>query len=143
MRSLYDQLANISHIKRLRIHSRQPIVSPDCITPELVDMLGSSRFNTSLVVHSNHASELTDEVKQALLPLRQAGVVLLNQSVLLAGVNDSVTVLTQLSERLFACGILPYYLHQLDKVQGAAHFAVSDEKHWNYITVCAPAYRAI
>jgi len=128
LRHLYDRLAAIPHLKRLRVHSRQPIVSPDCITPELVDMLASPRFNTSLVVHCNHASELTDEVARALLPLRHAGVVLLNQSVLLAGVNDDIHVLSQLSERLFACGVLPYYLHQLDKVQGAAHFAVSDER---------------
>lgn len=125
---LWQQLAAIPHLRRLRIHSRQPIVSPDCLTPELIALLAQPRFATVLVVHVNHAAELTAEVAEALAPLRRAGITLLNQSVLLKGVNDDVPTLTALSERLFAVGILPYYLHQLDKVQGAVHFAVTDEK---------------
>lgn len=125
---LWQQLAQIPHLTRLRIHSRQPIVSPDCLTPDLLALLAQPRFDTVLVVHSNHAAELTDEVAQALAPLRAAGITLLNQSVLLKGINDEVDTLKALSERLFAVGVLPYYLHQLDRVQGAAHFAVTDEK---------------
>lgn len=125
---LWQQLAAIPHLRRLRIHSRQPIVSPDCITPTLVELLAQPRFSTVLVVHANHAAELADDVAAALAPLRRAGVTLLNQSVLLKGINDEMQTLADLSERLFAIGVLPYYLHQLDRVQGAAHLAVSDEK---------------
>lgn len=126
VRKLLEQLADIPHLQRLRIHSRQPIVSPDCLTPELIELLNQPRFKTVLVVHSNHAQELNDEVADAFAPLHKTGVTLLNQSVLLAGVNDSKNSLCDLSERLFEIGILPYYLHQLDKVAGASHFAVSD-----------------
>jgi EF-P beta-lysylation protein EpmB len=126
--NLWQKLAAIPHLTRLRIHSREAIVNPDCITPDLVALLGQTRFHTTLVVHCNHATELNAEVAQALAPLRKAGVTLLNQSVLLAGINDSLDTLIALSETLFSCGILPYYLHQLDKVQGATHFLVSDEK---------------
>lgn len=125
---IHQKLAAIPHISRLRIHSRQPIVSPDCLTPELVELLAHHRFETVLVVHANHAAELTDEVAAKLWPLRRAGITLLNQSVLLKGVNDDADTLMQLSRRLFSCGILPYYLHQLDRVAGAAHFAVDDAR---------------
>lgn len=125
---LHDKLAALPHIKRLRIHSRQPVVSPDCVTPELIAMLANPRFQSVLVVHVDHPAELNDEVAAAMAKLRQAGVTLLNQSVLLKDVNDSVATLVALSEKLFALGILPYYLHQLDKVAGAAHFGVSDER---------------
>lgn len=125
---LYDKLAAIPHLSRLRIHSRQPVVSPDCVTPEFVAMLANPRFQTVLVVHVDHPAELNEDVAVALRKLRQAGVTLLNQSVLLKGINDDVRTLAALSEQLFSLGILPYYLHQLDKVAGAAHFAVSDEQ---------------
>ncbi len=126
--SIHQRLAELPHITRLRIHSRTPIVDPSCITEEFVALFSDPRFQASLVVHVNHPNELTDDVANALMPLRQAGVTLLNQSVLLADINDDVETLTHLSERLFACGILPYYLHQLDKVAGAAHFGVDNQK---------------
>lgn len=125
---IHQQLAAIPHVKRLRIHSRQPIVSPECITTELVALLSNPRFKTLLVVHCNHPNELNDEIKSAATQLTGNGVTVLNQSVLLKDVNDQLDTLKQLSERLFDCGILPYYLHQLDRVSGAAHFAVSDKR---------------
>jgi L-lysine 2,3-aminomutase len=96
---------------------------PQRITPALVALLAGSRLQASLVLHANHAQELDDSVATALWPLRRAGIVLLNQTVLLAGINDEVEALSALSERLFAIGVLPYYLHLLDQVAGAAHFA--------------------
>jgi len=116
----------LPQLKRLRIHSRQPVVLPSRVTQELTVLLASSRLATSLVLHANHPRELTDTLRDALHPLRQAGVILLNQAVLLAGVNDSLDAQVQLAERLFELGVLPYYLHQLDPVAGAAHFQVPD-----------------
>ena len=123
---LVEQLAQIPHLCRLRVHTRLPVVIPDRITDHLLQWLGNSRFATSLVIHSNHPNELDGAVERALERLRQVGTTLLNQTVLLAGINDSADVLGRLSERLFECGTLPYYLHQLDRISGAAHFAVSD-----------------
>lgn len=121
--ALFSQkLSEIKHIKRLRIHTRLPIVLPERITSELTALLSRLPFQTILVVHANHAQEIDAEVIVALAALRSANVNLLNQSVLLRGVNDDVETLVDLSERLFAAGVLPYYLHVLDKVQGAAHF---------------------
>lgn len=122
------KLGKIKHIKRLRIHSRLPIVLPERITPEFIDWLQALPFQAVLVVHANHAQELDESVVAALAKLRDAGIVLLNQSVLLRGVNDNVDVLVNLSERLFINGVLPYYLHVLDKVQGAAHFDLPGER---------------
>lgn len=121
---LTGQLAEIPHVTRLRVHSRLPIVVPSRITAECLDWLASDRFNNVLVVHANHANEIDAGVAAALRQLQSAGVTLLNQTVLLRGINDSVESLKALSERLFHCGVLPYYLHLLDKVQGAAHFDV-------------------
>lgn len=114
----------IPHVRRLRLHTRQPIVLPERVDDGLLGWLGRGRLQTVMVLHANHANELDDTVRQALRPLREAGVVLLNQSVLLRGVNNSVAALADLSERLSECGVLPYYLHTLDRVQGAAHFEV-------------------
>ncbi|MFC1508022.1 EF-P beta-lysylation protein EpmB [Pseudomonadota bacterium] len=125
---LINAIEQIPHIKRLRIHSRLPVVIPARITAELCHMLGNSRLQTILVTHINHANEINDELTSAMAKLKQANVTLLNQGVLLRGVNDSVGALTLLSEALFTAGILPYYLHVLDKVQGAAHFMVSDQE---------------
>ncbi|MEF8698510.1 MAG: EF-P beta-lysylation protein EpmB [Candidatus Accumulibacter sp. UW26] len=125
---LISQIEAIPGVVRLRIHSRLPVVIPQRITPALVAVLAGSRLQASLVIHANHAQELDDSVATALWPLRRAGVTLLNQTVLLAGVNDEVEALSALSERLFAIGVLPYYLHLLDQVAGAAHFAVSEER---------------
>jgi len=119
---LVDSLAAIPTLRRLRIHSRLPIVLPSRITERLVEILARSRLTAVLVVHANHAAELDASVAGAVRRLSAGGTLLLNQSVLLRGVNDSVAALAELSERLVDLGILPYYLHLLDRVQGAAHF---------------------
>ncbi|KAB8311935.1 EF-P beta-lysylation protein EpmB [Erwinia endophytica] len=125
---LISQLEQIPQIKRLRIHSRLPVVIPCRVTSSLCERLAESRLQTLLVTHINHAQEINDELRQALLQLKRAGVTLLNQSVLLRGINDNAATLATLSQTLFDAGVLPYYLHVLDKVQGAAHFYVSDEE---------------
>ena len=125
---LIEQIAAIPHIKRLRIHSRLPVVIPARITDEFVDLCASTRLQVILVTHINHANEINHELSQQLARLSAVQVTLLNQSVLLSGVNDSVAAQVALSEALFDAGVLPYYLHVLDKVQGAAHFYVSDEQ---------------
>lgn len=126
LRWLTEQIDAIAHVRRLRIHTRLPIMIPERINDACLSWLKATRLQTVMVIHSNHANELDDEVATALQKLRNIGVQLLNQTVLLKGVNDSVTALTDLSERLFACQVMPYYLHLLDKVQGAAHFEVDD-----------------
>jgi len=125
---LTDALRAIPHIRRLRIHSRLPIVLPERVDDELIAWLGSLPWPLAFVVHANHANEFDDSVDTAMARLRAAGVQLLNQAVLLRGVNDSVEALAALSERSFAAGVLPYYLHQLDKVEGVAHFEVDDAR---------------
>ncbi len=126
LRELTDALAELPHIRRLRIHTRLPIVLPARIDSELTDWLSTLPWPVAVVVHANHANEINDEVRTAMRRLRASGVSLLNQSVLLRGVNDSVDALANLSESLFDVGVLPYYLHLLDRVEGAAHFDVSD-----------------
>lgn len=128
LRWLIDAISSVPHIKRLRIHSRLPVVIPARITNALCDLLGETRLQVILVTHINHANEINLEFKQQMSRLRAINVTLLNQGVLLKGVNDSVDAQVALSETLFDAGILPYYLHVLDKVQGAAHFFVSDQK---------------
>mgnify|MGYP000249063268 FL=1 len=125
---LISAIEAISHVKRLRIHSRLPIVLPARITHRFCERLASSRLDFVIVVHANHANELGDDVAQACSLLRQHCVQLLNQSVLLAQVNDSLAALKHLSERLFEIGILPYYLHLPDHVAGTTHFFVSLER---------------
>ncbi|MDH5444850.1 MAG: EF-P beta-lysylation protein EpmB [Gammaproteobacteria bacterium] len=124
---LGQQLADIPHLKRLRIHSRLPIVLPERIDTGLLNWLSSLPLQTILVTHCNHAREIDEPVRHALSRLSQLGVTLLNQSVLLKGVNDTPETLSDLSRGLFSAGILPYYLHQLDKVKAAHHFEVSDQ----------------
>ncbi|SHF62938.1 EF-P beta-lysylation protein EpmB [Vibrio gazogenes] len=124
---LIEQIALIPHIQTLRFHSRLPVVIPERITPALTELLAQTRLNVVFVSHINHAHEINTSLSQAMTSLRQAGVTLLNQAVLLKGINDSVAAQVELSEALFQAGILPYYLHVLDKVQGAAHFFVSDQ----------------
>lgn len=123
-----DDLAAIPHLKRLRIHTRLPVVIPQRIDDAFIGWFGSNRLQKVLVVHINHPKEIDNGVREAMQKLRSAGVTLLNQSVILRGVNDSVDTLQELSESLFDAGILPYYLHTFDPVQGAAHFDVSDEE---------------
>ena len=125
---LMTQLEAIPHVKRLRIHSRLPIVIPARITETLVSRFQHSSLQVILVNHVNHAHEIDDEFRTAMAMLRQAGVTLLNQSVLLRGVNDNAQTLADLSNALFNAGVMPYYLHVLDRVQGAAHFMVSDDE---------------
>lgn len=124
--SLIDKLEQIPHLIRLRIHTRLPVVIPNRLTDSLRQRLSNSRLQAIMVLHINHANEIDNILSNKLAPWRGADITLLNQSVLLSGINDNAATLCALSERLFAVGILPYYLHQLDKVAGAAHFAVSD-----------------
>ena len=125
---LVERLADIPNLKRLRIHTRLPVVIPDRIDDALLGWLGATRLQKVMVLHINHANEIDEAVVAACRRLRQAGVTLLNQSVLLRGVNDAVAELAALSERLFDADVLPYYLHVLDPVAGAAHFDVPDDK---------------
>lgn len=125
---LLDRLEKIPHIRTLRIHSRLPVVIPNRITPELCERLSQSRLNVVLVTHINHANEIDAAFAEKMALLKKADVVLLNQSVMLKGVNDNAQTLKALSDRLFEYGILPYYLHLFDKVAGASHFYIEDEK---------------
>ena len=121
------RLESIPHLRTLRIHTRLPIVLPNRVTLDLIDLLTSTRLTPVVVVHANHPNELVADCALALRQLSQSGVMTLNQAVLLRGVNDSVEVLAELSERLIHLGIRPYYLHQLDRVIGTAHFEVPEE----------------
>ena len=121
---LVAAIAEIPHVVRLRVHTRMPIMIPQRVTGELLDWLTGTRLAPVMVVHANHPREIDDAVGTSLKALADAGVTMLNQSVLLAGVNDNADVLVELSERLMRYRVLPYYLHQLDRVAGAAHFEV-------------------
>lgn len=125
---LLMRVTAIPHLRRIRVHSRLPVVLPSRVTTALCRLLAKQPLRTVLVIHANHPAELGAAAASALGALDRAGVLLLNQSVLLQGVNDDIACLTELSERLFTCGVLPYYLHQLDPVAGAAHFAVDDDR---------------
>lgn len=125
---LTDALAAIPHLRRLRLHTRLPVVLPERVDAGLLGWLRRLPWPVACVVHANHANEFDAEVDAAFARLREAGVTLLNQAVLLRGVNDSVDALAALSERAWAAGVLPYYLHQLDRVAGAAHFEVPDDE---------------
>jgi EF-P beta-lysylation protein EpmB len=122
---LAGELATIPHLRRFRMHTRQPVVLPNRIDDALLAWLSALPMARSVVLHINHANEIDEALARACAALRDIGVTLLNQSVLLAGVNDSVGALADLSERLFDIGVLPYYLHMLDPVEGATHFDVS------------------
>ncbi len=119
-----EKLAEIPHLKRLRIHTRMPIVIPERVNDELITWISQLSLKTTVVIHCNHTNEIDADVKLGLAKLAQSGALLLNQSVLLKNINDNVETLCELSENLFAAGVLPYYLHVLDKVQGAAHFDI-------------------
>ncbi|WP_283131532.1 EF-P beta-lysylation protein EpmB [Enterovibrio norvegicus] len=125
---LVEAIEAVPHIRKLRIHTRLPVVIPSRITTALTQLLKETRLKVILVTHINHANEINDELRHSMAILRQANVTLLNQGVLLKGVNDSVDSLKNLSNTLFDSGILPYYLHVLDRVKGAAHFLVSDDE---------------
>ncbi len=122
--ALADRIAGMAHVERLRIHTRLPIMVPQRVTQRLRDWIRTTRVTPIVVVHANHAAELDADVGRALKRLTAAGALLLNQAVLLAGVNDTTDALAALCERLIQLRVQPYYLHQLDRVAGAAHFEV-------------------
>jgi EF-P beta-lysylation protein EpmB len=126
--ALVQVLCEIPHIKRLRIHTRIPVVLPERVDDALLSWLRAVPIETIMVVHTNHPNEIDRPVAHALHRLNEVTTALLNQTVLLKGINDAVGPLAQLSQALFAAGTLPYYLHLLDRVQGAAHFEV-EQKH--------------
>jgi EF-P beta-lysylation protein EpmB len=134
LQTFSSKLDHIPHVKRLRIHSRIPIVLPERITPEFIHWAENLKQQLIMITHANHAQEINQQVKDGLKALSKAGAMLLNQSVFLKGVNDNAETLAQLSETLFAAGVQPYYLHVLDKVQGAAHFDLplktAQKIHW-------------
>lgn len=125
---LGEAISAIPHVRTIRFHTRLPIVIPQRVTAEFAGWIASTRLSVVVVVHANHANEIDKGVAGAVLRLREAGATVLNQSVLLRGVNDHADALTALSQRLFACGVMPYYLHLLDPVAGAAHFDVPTDE---------------
>ena len=125
---LLVSLEAIPHVKTLRIHSRVPIVLPERIHANFIKMLTATRFRIVVVIHCNHPQELDESVHKACKRMQKAGCLLLNQSVLLKGINDHSAILTQLSQSLFEYGVLPYYLHLLDPIQGAQHFDLDLEQ---------------
>ena len=126
--SLLSDIDKIPHLKRVRIHTRLPIVLPERVDELLLSWISTTRLQVIMVVHANHANEIDELVADALDKLRLAGCQLLNQAVLLKGINDSALALYNLSERLSQVNVMPYYLHLLDKVAGASHFEVSDQQ---------------
>jgi len=128
LREITNALAPLPQLRRLRLHTRQPVVLPERVDADLLAWLQEIPFDLAIVLHINHANELDDALREAIAALRTTGATLLNQSVLLRGVNDSADALVNLSESLFAAGVLPYYLHLLDPVAGAAHFDVPEQE---------------
>ena len=124
---LIAALAEIPHLKRLRIHTRLPIVLPSRVTEDLLELLTGTRLTPIVVVHANHPQEIASDCANALRKLVRSGITTLNQAVLLRGVNDTTETQLTLCERLIDLGVIPYYLHQLDRVSGTAHFEVPEE----------------
>lgn len=133
LQRMCKEIEEIPHVTTIRFHSRVPIFLPERISVEFLSWIRSLKVNVVIVIHSNHANELDGPVSIVLKSLREAGVTLLNQSVFLKGVNDSLEELEKLSTRLFSCQVLPYYIHQLDRVQGASHFEVDESKSFELI----------
>jgi EF-P beta-lysylation protein EpmB len=129
------RLDAIEHLDRLRIHTRLPIVVPERVTRPLVKLLRSVRMTPIVVVHANHPAEIVGDCARALRRLVRSGLTVLNQAVLLRGINDSADALCGLNERLVNLGVLPYYLHQLDRVAGTAHFEVPEERGLELVAV--------
>ncbi|GAB1264415.1 EF-P beta-lysylation protein EpmB [Aurantivibrio infirmus] len=125
---LTEKIAAIDHVDTLRIHTRLPIVIPERIDEHCLKWLNQDRLQVIMVVHCNHANEIDESVGDAIAKVRQLGITVLNQSVLLKGVNDSLDALHTLSKKLFKIGVLPYYLHLLDRVAGTNHFEVPMEQ---------------
>ncbi len=123
---LTREVAAIPHVRRLRVHTRLPVVIPQRVTDTLIDALCGTRLPVTMVLHCNHANEIDGDTAQAIQRMRAAGMTLLNQAVLLRGVNHKLEQLIDLSEALGDQGVIPYYLHVLDRVRGAHHFHVAD-----------------
>lgn len=137
------ELDAIEHVVRIRLHTRTAIVLPERINTALVEWIAARRASVVVVVHANHAQEIDDTARAGLLRLREAGAILLNQAVLLAGVNDSVDAQVALSHALFGAGVLPYYLHLLDRVAGTQHFEVDEKaatRLMQSVAACLPGY---
>ncbi len=132
--NLIASLESIPHVRRIRIHTRLPIMIPSRVTDVFVELLKHSPLEKVVVIHANHANEFDADVAEALSKLKSTGATLLNQTVLLKGVNDDAQKLIELSKRLLSVGVMPYYLHQLDQVIGAAHFEVPEETGKRLIT---------
>lgn len=128
LKYLITEISQISHVTTLRIHTRIPVVLPERVNPSLLAMLAEMRLNLVVVLHCNHPQELNADVAKACNDLRQIGAHLLNQAVLLNGVNADVAILESLSHKLFMYNVLPYYLHLLDKTQGTQHFAIANSQ---------------
>jgi EF-P beta-lysylation protein EpmB len=128
---LIAQIEKISHVNRLRIHTRMPVVIPNRITPALVELLTTTSLKATIVLHINHGNEIDSDFINALEPLRVARIPLFNQSVLLKHINDNAETLITLSEKMYDIGIIPYYLHLFDTVQGAAHFNIDEKRAVN------------
>ena len=126
--ALTNALQRIPHLRRLRVHTRQPVVLPSRVDAGLVQLLDGVRLPVVVVLHINHPNEIDSDVRAACGRMRDSRVTLLNQTVMLRGVNDDADVLVELSGRLFEAGVMPYYLHVLDRVRGAAHFDVPEER---------------
>ena len=127
LKDLIERLSEIPHLTRLRFHTRFPIGIPERIDAPLLSMLENTRLQTVMIIHCNHPKELDEEIFTALKKIQRLGIPILNQAVLLKNVNDTIDTLKMLCERLSDHGIIPYYLHQLDRVQGSGHFEVSEE----------------
>lgn len=140
---LTSRIASFPHVRRLRIHTRVPVVIPQRVCRSLLEWLSALPLSTIIVLHFNHAAEIDPTVARSLAALRQAGALLLNQAVLLRGVNDSLQAQMSLCQSLVNLQVIPYYLHQLDPVQGAMHFGVTDEQALRIIAQlvdCLPGY---
>lgn len=116
----------LTQLKRFRIHTRLPVVLPSRLTNRLIEVLANSPLKAIVVLHINHKNEISNELSLACHAMKLAGITVLNQAVLLKGINDHVDHQVELSEALFDSDILPYYLHLFDKVKGASHFYTSD-----------------
>jgi L-lysine 2,3-aminomutase len=143
LKELFQQLEAIPHVTTVRFHTRIPVVFPERIDADFLELMTNCRLNKVIVLHCNHAQELDNEVNRVCQDLKKAGCHLLNQTVFLAGVNDNAETLAVLSNKLFSYGVLPYYLHVLDKVAGAAHFDMALEKVrliYNELQAMVPGY---
>lgn len=148
LKPVLDQLKTIEHVKILRFHTRIPVVSPDLISKDLINLLKSSEKSIYIVLHANHPDELTNEARDACSRLIDSGIIMLSQSVLLKGVNDNLETLSTLMKTFIECRIKPYYLHHLDPAPGVEHFRLSLEEGRQMISqlrgnisgLCQPHY---